>query len=61
MSYLDRADSWNFDEYGNEYESDEMLPHLEDQEILGLADGYDDPRIYTLCFAYVKLRRRLTL
>lgn len=54
-------ESWSIDEYGEEIEFDNLLPHLDDQEILGLMDAYDDSRISTLCFAFVDLRRRLTL
>jgi hypothetical protein len=36
-----------------------LLPHLSDQEVLGLMDSYDDGRITTLTIAYVELRRRL--
>lgn len=51
----------NLDEDGNELEEDDLLSHLDDQEILSLADFYDDGRITKLCFAFVELRRRLTL
>lgn len=36
---------------------DPILAHLSDQKILGLGDGFDDPRIDTLIGAYITLRR----
>jgi len=38
---------------------DPLLPHLEDGEILGLADSYDDGRITILAIAYTELRHRM--
>ncbi len=43
-----------------EFRSDDpMLNHLTDQEILGLADCYDDRRIDAITRNYVELRQRL--
>ncbi len=39
-----------------EASDDPMLPHLTDQEILGLCDSYDDPRINVIVRSYIKLR-----
>lgn len=44
-----------------EEEISPMLPHLTDQEIMGLGDSYDDGRIDTLAYSYVKLRNALLL
>jgi hypothetical protein len=38
---------------------DPLLPHLENEEILGLIDSYDDARIFVLALAYIELRGRM--
>lgn len=42
-----------------EKEVSPMLLHLTNLEILGLGDGYDDPRIDTLIKSYLRLRDAL--
>lgn len=46
-------DNWFDDAEDERYD----LPHVDDREIIGLGDAYDDLRINVLTQAYVQLRR----
>ncbi len=60
-SYEEDVTYWLGWENGEEPEEglSPLLPHLSDQEILGLTDSYDDGRISTLAIAYIDLRKQI--